>query len=203
LNPNDAVADLGHAEWLVSHGRVDEALTWAPRARELDSLGNAGGNIAWILFQARRYEDSIREMRTFLAVHPDDAMSHLALAFPMIASGQSEESIPDLETTAVMMHRSPGALELLATAHARAGHRPEALHLIDELKRGWETGYVQATSFINPNLALGNYDEAFVRFERAYQRREGILQWVKVHPFFDPVRSAPRFQDLQKRVGLE
>jgi hypothetical protein len=101
------------------------------------------------------------------------------------------------------MHRSPGSLELLATAHARAGHRAEALRLLDELKQGRAAGRVQATSFINPNLALGNYDEALVWFERAYQEREGNLQWVKVHPFFDPVRNDPRFKDLERRVGLD
>jgi len=69
------------------------------------------------------------------------------------------------------------------------------------LKKRRETGYVQATSLINPNLGLGNYDEAFVWFERAYQKREGILQWLRVHPFFDPVRDDPRFKDLLRRVG--
>jgi tetratricopeptide (TPR) repeat protein len=203
LNPNNATAHLEYAEWLVSHGRVDEALAWSRRARELDPLGKAGETIGWILFQARRYDDSIRELRSFLAVHPDDAIAHLLLAFPMIANGQAEEAIPDLEKTNSMMRRSPGALELLATAHARAGHRTEALRLLKELKQRRGAGYVQATSFINPNLALGNYDEAFVWFERAYDQREGILQWLKVHPFFDPVRNDPRFKDLQRRVGLD
>jgi len=202
LNPNNASAHLAYGEWLVSHGRMDEALAWARRARELDPLGNASVSIGWFLFQARRYTDSIRELRSALAVHPDDAIAHLSLAFPLIANGQAEEAIPDLEKTSSLMHRSPGALELLATAHARAGHRAEAVRLIDELKKNRETGYVQATSFINPNLALGNYDEAFVWFERAYQGQEGILQWLKVHPFFDPVRDDPRFKDLLRRVGL-
>jgi len=203
LNPNNSAAHLEYANWLVSHGRLEEALAWSRRARELDPLGNAGRGIAWVHFQARRYDDSIQEARSFLAVHPDDAIAHLSLAFPMIANGQAEEAIPDLEKTASLMHRGPGALELLATAHARAGHRAEALRLIDELKKRRETGYVQATSFINPNLALGNYDEAFVWFERAYQGREGILQWLRVHPFFDPVRDDPRFKDLLRRVGLD
>jgi TolB-like protein/DNA-binding winged helix-turn-helix (wHTH) protein/tetratricopeptide (TPR) repeat protein len=203
LNPNNATAHLEYAEWLMSHGRVDEALAWSRRARELDPLGKAGETIGWILFQARRYDDSIRELRSFLAVHPDDAIAHLTLAFPMIVNGQAEETIPDLEKTASMMHRSPGALELLATAHARAGHRAEALRLLKELRQRRKTGYVQATSFINPNLGLGNYDEAFVWFERAYHEREGILQWLKVHPFFDPVRGDPRFADLLHRVGLD
>ncbi len=203
LNPNNSTAHLDYAEWLMSHGRVDEALAWSRRARELDPLGKTGDTIGWMLFQARRYDDSIRELRSFLAVYPNDAIAHLFLAFPMIANGQAEDAIPDLEKTATMMHRSPGALELLATAHARAGHRAEALRLLEELKQRRKTGYVQATSFINPNLGLGNYDEAFVWFERAYHEREGILQWLKVHPFFDPVRGDPRFADLLHRVGLD
>jgi TolB-like protein/DNA-binding winged helix-turn-helix (wHTH) protein/Tfp pilus assembly protein PilF len=203
LNPNNSTAHLEYAQWLMSHGRVDEALAWSRRARELDPLGKTGDTIGWMLFQARRYDDSIRELRSFLAVYPNDAIAHLFLAFPMIANGQAEEAIPDLEKTATMMHRSPGALELLATAHARAGHRAEALRLLEELKQRRKTGYVQATSFINPNLGLGNYDEAFVWFERAYHEREGILQWLKVHPFFDPVRGDPRFADLLHRVGLD
>jgi TolB-like protein/tetratricopeptide (TPR) repeat protein/DNA-binding winged helix-turn-helix (wHTH) protein len=203
LSPNNSFAYLEYADWLASHGRLDEALAWSRRARELDPVGNAGGSIGWILFHARRYDESIRELRSVLAVHPDDAGTQLLLGFPMIANGQADEAIPDLEKTASMMHHSPGALELLATAHARAGHRAEALRLIEELKKHRETGYVQATSFINPNLALGNYDEAFVWFERAYQGREGILQWLKVHPFFDPVRDDPRFKDLLRRVGLD
>jgi tetratricopeptide (TPR) repeat protein len=202
LNPNNSPAHLEYAGWLLSHGRTDEALAWSRRARELDPLGYAGDTIGWILFHARRYDDSIREMRSVLAVHPDDANGHLFLAFSMIANGQAAEAIPDLEKTARITHRSPGSLELLATAHARAGHRAEALRLLDELKKGQQAGQVQATSFINPNLALANYDEAFVWFERAYQHQEGILQWLRVHPFFDPVRHDPRFKDLQRRVGL-
>jgi TolB-like protein/DNA-binding winged helix-turn-helix (wHTH) protein/Tfp pilus assembly protein PilF len=203
LNPNNATAHLEYGEWLLSYGRIDEALAWSRRARELDPLGDASISIGWILFQAHRYDESIGELRSFLAVHSDDAIAHLSLAFPMIATGQAKEAIPDLEKTASLMNRSPGALELLATAHARAGNRGGAVRLLQELKQREKTGYVQATSFINPNLALGNYDEALAWLERAYKQQEGILQWVKVHPFFDPVRSDPRFKDLQRRVGLD
>jgi serine/threonine-protein kinase len=102
-----------------------------------------------------------------------------------------------------MMHRSPGSIELLATANARAGHRTEALRLINELKRRRKSDFIPAGAFINPYLALRDYDEAFVWFERAYQEQSNILQFLKVHPFFDPVRQDPRFKDLIRRVKLD
>lgn len=101
------------------------------------------------------------------------------------------------------MDRSPGGVELLATACARAGRRTEALRLVEELKLRRQKGYIPPGAFINPYLALGDYNEAFVWFERAYQEQSSILQFLKVHPFFDPVRNDPRFVDLLHRVGLD
>jgi serine/threonine-protein kinase len=155
------------------------------------------------LFQAHRYDEAIQGLRSALAVRPDNANVQSTLGFALIGAGRAEEAIPLLEKTAAIMHRSPGSIELLATAHARAGHRAEALHLIDELKRQREKSYIPAGALINPHLALGDYDEAFVWFERAYQEQSNILQFVKVHPFFDPVRDDPRFKDLVHRVGLD
>jgi hypothetical protein len=99
--------------------------------------------------------------------------------------------------------RSPGSIELLATAYARAGHRTEALRLINELKRRRQTSYIPAGAFISPYMGLGDYNQAFVWLERAYQEKSNILQFLKVHPFFDPVRGDPRFADLVHRVGLD
>jgi hypothetical protein len=99
--------------------------------------------------------------------------------------------------------RSPGNVQLLATAYARAGNRTEALRLIEELKQRRQKGYIPAGAFIHAYLALGEYDQAFLWFEEAYKEQSQILQFLKVHPFFDPVRGDPRFVDLQRRVGLD
>ncbi len=203
LNPNDASAHIGLAEWLMCQGRMDEALNWARRARELDPVGVAGVSIGWILFHARRYDEAARELRSELAVHPDDVWAQFFLGFVLIAKGQPEEAISILEKTISLMKSSPGSLELLATAYAKAGRRSEALRLINELKRRRRKTYVPAGALINPHLALGDYDEAFVWFESAYQEQSNILQFLKVHPFFDPVRDDPRFKDLVHRVGLD
>ena len=46
-------------------------------------------------------------------------------------------------------------------------------------------------------------EQAFAWLERGYQEQSSILQFLKVHPYFDPVRGDPRFKDLVHRVGLD
>jgi TolB-like protein/Flp pilus assembly protein TadD len=203
LRPNDVAAHLGFAHWLLCQGRMEEALEWSRRARELDPVEVRGVGTGWILFHARRYDEAIRELRSIVAVHPDHAGARWILGFALIGKGLPQEAIPELEKTVSMMHRSPGSLELLATAYASAGRRRQAIRLINELKKRRQKSYLPAGAFINPYLALRDYDEAFVWFERAYQEQSNILQFLKVHPFFDPIRGDPRFKDLLRRVGLD
>jgi len=92
---------------------------------------------------------------------------------------------------------------VLIRAYARAGRRTDALRLLAELKRRREAGYVPAGAFVNAYLGLGDHDQTFVWLERAYQEQSNILQFLKVHPFFDPLRGDPRFADLVRRVGLD
>jgi TolB-like protein/Tfp pilus assembly protein PilF len=201
LKPNDASAHRGFAYWLACHGRTQEALAWVERGRELDPLGSAD-TVGFLLIMARRYDESIREYRSVLAVHPEYTNARWGLGFALIVNHQTDQAILELEKTVAMMNRSPGSLEMLATAYAHAGRPQDALTLINELKQRRQRGYVPAGAFINPYLALGDYDQAFFWCDEAYKEQSGILQWIKVDPFFDPVRNDRRFVDLVHRVGL-
>jgi hypothetical protein len=70
------------------------------------------------------------------------------------------------------------------------------------LKRRKQHGYVAAASFVIVYLGLGENEQAFAWLEEAYKERSNMLQFVKVHPLFDPLRGDPRFVDLLHRVGL-
>jgi TolB-like protein/DNA-binding winged helix-turn-helix (wHTH) protein/Flp pilus assembly protein TadD len=202
LNSNDAGAHVGYAKWLLCQGRTDEALAWAQRARDLDPLGAAGDLLGfpgittgWILFHARRYDESIRELRR-------DDPNHWYLGMALIANGQPDEAITVLES-AVGTDRSPAVMGVLVRAYAHAGRRKEALRLLDELKQRQQKSYVPAAPFVNAYLGLGDNEQAFVWLEKAYEEESNLLQLLKVHPYFDPLRDDPRFTDLLHRVGLD
>jgi hypothetical protein len=85
----------------------------------------------------------------------------------------------------------------------RAGRRTDALRLVAELKERQRKGFVPAAAMINACLGLGGYDQAFIWLEQGYKEQSQMLQLLKVHPFFDPIRDDPRLADLLHRVGLD
>jgi TolB-like protein/Flp pilus assembly protein TadD/DNA-binding winged helix-turn-helix (wHTH) protein len=202
LNPSDAAAHVGLALWMVCQGRTDEALAWAQRGRALDPLSVSGATVGEILFQSRRYEEAIHEFYSVLAVQPDDANALFGLGFPLIANNQPGDAIPVLEKALSVSNRSPGVIGVLVRAYANAGRRSDALRLLAELKGRSTTGYVPAGAFVNAYLGLGEKEQAFTWLEHAYNEQSNLLQFLKVHPFFDLIRADPRFADLVRRVGL-
>jgi TolB-like protein/DNA-binding winged helix-turn-helix (wHTH) protein/Tfp pilus assembly protein PilF len=206
LDPNDAGAHLSFSSWLLSQGRMEEALAWSRRARELEPIGITGNAMGWILFQSRHYDEAIRELRSDLAVHRDDASTYWScwfLGFALIANGQPDEAIPVLEKALALSERNPAVIGVLVRAYAQTGRRTEALRLLDELKQRQQTGYVPSAALVNAYLGLGDNEQTFSWLERAYKEHSPILQYLKVHPFFDPLRSDQRFADLVRRVGLD
>ena len=177
-------------------------MVWAQRGRALDPFAVSGASIGWILFQSHRYNEAIHELRSALAVKPDDASALLCLGFALVANNQPGDAIPVLEKAISVSKGSPAATGVLIRAYSHAGRRTDALRLLAELKKRKRTGYVPAGAFVNAYLGLGENDLAFDWLEQAYKEESNILQFLKVHPFFDPLRSDPRFADLVRRVGL-
>jgi len=202
LNSNNPVAHDGLARWLLCQGRTDEALAWVRRGREIDPIAVSGTEIGWILFLSRRYDEAVHELHSVLAVRPDDATALWFLGFALTADNQSKEAIPVLERAFSVSDRSSAVIGVLIRAYAHAGRRADGLRLLEELKRRKQAGYVPAAAFVNAYLGLGDNEEAFAWLEQGYKEHSNILQWLKVHPYFDPLRDDPRFKDLLLRVGL-
>ncbi len=200
LQPNNAIAHSWYALWLSCQGRTDEAVDWVRRGRELDPVSVSGVSVAWILFQAHRFDEAIREASDVLAVRPDDVGALTTLGFALLGKGQPEEAIPVLEKADALSKGSPAVQGILVRAYARGGRREDALRLLAAMKKRREAGYFPAGAFVNAYLGLGDKEQAFVWLQQAFKEKSNILQFVKTHPFFDPIRSDPRFVELERRI---
>jgi TolB-like protein/Flp pilus assembly protein TadD len=203
LSPSDAAAQAGLADWLLCQARTEEALASARRAQELDPRAFGGTQVGWIFFQAHRYDEAIRELRTALTIKPKDPMTLWFLGFALIGAERFDEAITTLESAASLSDRSSAVLGVLVHAYAGAGRRTEALRLVDELHRRRRAGYVPPAAFLNAYLGLGDKEEAFAWMERAAEEQSNIMQFLRVHPFFDSLRGDRRFAAFLHRANFQ
>ena len=204
VDGNDASAHLELGAHLLYQGRAEEGLALARQGRELDPLSpDRTVRLAWLLYQARRYDDAIRELQTVLAADPDQGQAMWYLGFALIEASRVEEAVRTAEQTVAIWDRNPAALALLARAYAAAGRRPDAARIIDELDRRGRDGYVPPAVYVQAYLGTGDSNRGLDALERACQEHSNIVRFLKTHPLFDPVRGQPRFIALSRRVGLE
>ena len=203
INPNSGAAYDCMAYWLVTQGRTDEALEWAHRGRELDPFEVSDVDLTWFLFLGHRFPEAIQEARIAVSLEPNGPGGLWFLGYALIANGQPEEAIAPMEKALANSNRSPGVLGVLVRAYAHSGRRADALRVLDELKRQQKSGYVPAGAFVNAYLGLGETDAALAALEEAYKEHSVIVQYLKVHPHFDPIRNDPRFRDIVHRAGLD
>jgi TolB-like protein/DNA-binding winged helix-turn-helix (wHTH) protein/tetratricopeptide (TPR) repeat protein len=137
LSPSDAGASDGYALWLLCQGRTQEAIAWGRRASTLDPLAHGGLSIGWILFGARRYDEAIRELRSELAVEPENPSTLWWLGFALIGPNVSmrrsqlwREPLPFL--TAARLCWACLWAPMLAPAAARKPYKFSASYSTDD-----------------------------------------------------------------------
>jgi tetratricopeptide (TPR) repeat protein len=197
LNPGYATAHQWYAEFLTTMGRHDEAVTEILRARELDPLSLViNSNVGRLLFYARRYDQAKEELRNTLELDPNYYWALIHLCMVCAEQGMYAEALQWYQKAT----RSGEATTVLAYVYAVSGRKKEARKILDGLVRS-EKG--EDPFFLAGIYAgLGEKDNAIAMLEEAYKGRAFFIVFLGVHPWFDGLRSDPRFISLLARVGL-
>ena len=204
LNSNNSSARSQYAHYLVARGRIDEALAEINRAQELDPLSLfISSNRGFILENARRYEESIEQLRRVIEIDPDNYQANWALAHTYIDKKEFDNAIHAAERAVTVSGRAPAALGVLGLAYGLAGRKGEANKVLTELLEQQQHRYVSPMAITFVYIGLGNKDQAFAWLEKAYQERSNPMAFFKVWPTVDPLRSDPRFVDLLRRIGVD
>jgi TolB-like protein/Tfp pilus assembly protein PilF len=202
LNPAPFMGDLPwYSIYLGILGRSGEALAEAKRALDLNPVSPGfNHNLAEQLYYARRFDEAIEQCRKTLEMDPSFAVTHSQLSRTYAAKGMYREAVAESEKYLALTPGNPGALAGVAYACARSGNRDQALRVLDELTALSKQRYVPAYFFALVYFGLGQKDQTFAWFEKAYEERSGALPYLKVNPTWDPLRSDPRFEALIEKV---
>jgi len=203
LNPLYDTAHHWYSHELVALGRADEAMVEARRALQIspsDTVMNE--HMGWTYLMARDYDHAIQGARKALEMDPDFLLAHRVLGLAYQYKGQQEEGRAEFARGVEISHGDPVAKAYLARFYAAAGQKDEATQLLNELLHLSGKQYVPPLEIALTYIALDRKNEAFDWLHKACDERASGLVYLKVNQAFDPVRSDPRFQDLELRLHL-
>jgi tetratricopeptide (TPR) repeat protein len=84
--------------------------------------------------------------------------------------------------------------------YAIAGDRREALRILATLQRSPNDDYVDPADVAVIYVGLGDKEAALEWLRRAYDEHSYWLSWLGVDPRWNPLRSEPRFREIEQRV---
>jgi TolB-like protein/Flp pilus assembly protein TadD len=203
LNPNYPPAHLWYGFYLMSFGKVDESIVGIKRAIELDPLSSEANTCLGIaLLFGRRYDEALQQLRTTVEAEPDYWIAHLYFARALEKKGELSAAIAELKKTRLIEGAPAEVTSALGYAYAVSGNKAEAEKIILQLKEESQQFYVPAYSIATIYAGLGDKERAFEYLEKEYANGAYYLNYLRVDPELDGLRSDPRFADLLRRLRL-
>jgi TolB-like protein/DNA-binding winged helix-turn-helix (wHTH) protein len=205
LNPRYAVAHQWYGGYLSIMGRRDEGIAERKLALELEPLSviiNFEMGVAF--YYDRDYDRAAEQLQKTLELDQNFPTAHNFLPATFEQKGMYSEAIAEFKKAIPLTAGSEGTLSKAGLGHVYAitGKKSEARALIEELKKLSDKEYVPGISVALIYAGLGDKDQAFTWLDKAYEQRAFQLQWIKLEPRWDSLRSDRRFQELIRRMGL-
>jgi DNA-binding winged helix-turn-helix (wHTH) protein/tetratricopeptide (TPR) repeat protein len=202
LDPHYAHAHNWYSHFLMAMGRIEESYAESQIALKLDPLDDSVNQyLGWHHIHARQFDRAIGQLEKTLANNPDFFLARVTLGMAYEQKGEVARGIEEFKK-AYKLERNAIVLGFLGHAYARMGNIGEAQKILAELEELSKRIYVPPFSIGLIYTALGQNTQAFEWFEKAYAAQNEWLNWLKVTPEVDILRSDPRFTDLLKRLNL-
>ena len=159
-------------------------------------------NLALALYNAHRYDEALEAAEDGVKLDPEDYNWPYLRGLVYDQQGKLEQAVEQYEEAIAL---GGGVLLLikggLGYAYAVAGRTDDARRVLAELQEEATRREVSPVHLAVIAIGLGDKDRAFAWLDEAFEQRSTILIDVAWGPWFDPLRSDPRYADLIKRTG--
>jgi tetratricopeptide (TPR) repeat protein len=205
IDPNYAIGHLWYGLTLVYTDRFEEGTSTIMKALEFDSLSLLINACLGSTFYFRReYDKAIEQCLKTIEMDPNFLLSYWYLGAGYGGKGMWEEMTAAMERSAVLSEGSPFFVGYLGYSYGMSGQKDKARETLNRLEKLSKEKYVSPYYRALVYLGLGEKDRLFEYLEKAYEAREPLMATsVKAVPYFDSMRSDPRFTALLKKMGLE
>ena len=203
LDPNSADAYEAHAHILSNTGRHDEALAAIKRAREIDPLHlRINALEGQFLFHAGKPDEALEHLQKTFALENNFWLAHAFAASVYIKKEMFAEAISEANFARKVSGGNTFAAAFAAYALAKSGNQTEARQILNELLELSKVRNIPPYHIALIYNGLGETEKTFEWLEKACEKRDPKMAFLKVEPKWNNLRSEPHFQDLMRRVGF-
>ncbi len=203
LRPGYATAHQFYAYSLTVMGKLPEAIKERKKAVELDPINPLMASaLGEAYYQARQFDLTIQENQRALELDPTYAIALVNIGRAYQQKGMHPQAQAAFQKILTVVPDDPAVLALLGHEYAVSGRRTEAQQISAQLTNISAHRYVPALYFALISTGLGDKDDAFRWMDVAVEERTEYLVYLASEPLADPLRNDPRFDDLQKKVGI-
>lgn len=202
LKPNDADLRFYRADFLISMGRSEEAMTDVERALGLDPLNFFfQGFFGWHLLYLHRSDDAVTQLRKTLRMESNFPAAHMGLWGAFYQKGMYEEALVEAKKFFTLLGDNEVA-EALARGHAAAGYSRAMRLAAETLAARSSQTHVPGIRIARLYAHAGENGRALEWLEKAYEEREAPLVHLRVGWDWESLRDDFRFQDLLRRMNF-
>ena len=206
LGPSYAQAHEWYALYLALRGRLKEALDRMKRAQELNPLSASVSNgIGRIYFFMGDFKKAIMQFNKTIQMDPNYAEAYFSLGMTYGAMTEYDKAVKEIEKAAELSNRRLVIIADLAYIYLKKGMKDKALSIINELDERSKTEDVSSFNYVPYYVGLKDFDKVFELFDEAYQKKYGLLLYIKTDHMFgtdNEFKKDPRFTDLIKKIGI-
>jgi len=202
LDPKSAQAYQWFSLYFALKGDTAEALRHSRRA-ELEPLSLIiNRSVGRHLYFSRRWSEAERQLKKVLDLDPDFAPALSVLGMVYLQEGRNAEAVAQFERAAEAADSSMLSLGHLAGAYGRAGKREDALRAFASLEERARKEPAPAIYFAIAYTGMGEVERAFDWLRKAEADRSLVHDvYLKSDPWFDRLRSDPRFRAVLATTG--
>ena len=202
FSSGDAIAHRWYANYLLTTGQFDRAMSEGKRALELDPVSPyMAQGVARAFYHMHRFDDAIREFQKALALEPNFGRTLQGLGRAYLAKGSYSQGISETEKGVQVMGHDSVITAQLGYAYAVNGNTAGAQQILDGFFAQLRRGPFSARAIAEVYIGLKDKDRAFEWLRKSVDQKE-VNMYLKTDPIYDSLRSDPRFADLLRRANL-